>query len=214
MLKKLVASLALAALALAPIAPAAAQVNLNLNGPVPTIDTTNTPIDPATKQGQATQLTAQQAIQAANGVPTDPYTLTYDGTAASQISLLKGEVYLLRSLLANYVAPGTIAPASNTVTTVLPQITPTAGSAISFGTTAATLLPALPTRHFMTIQVQGAPDTTGTNGCWINGIAGATADANSLFIARGGYFESATHVGTGVISIICSATLAVYSRQG
>ena len=101
------------------------------------------------------------------------------------------------------------------MTPLLPQVAATAGLAVSFGTTATPLFNANTARHFIVLQVQGAQDTTGAVGCWINGSGTATNDANSLFIARGSYFESSTHVGTGAISIVCSAAnMAVYSRQG
>ena len=163
--------------------------------------------------------TTQTMCTAVQSDSSQAYCFVYHDSTGAQVDLATKALQTtgnasLATLAGTVAAAGTAAATSQTVTTVLPQITATAGTATSFGTSAATLFAANASRHFMTIQVQGAPDTTGTNGCYINGIAGATADANSLFIARGGYFESATHVGTGAVSIICTGTMAVYSRQG
>ncbi len=92
-------------------------------------------------------------------------------------------------------APGTSAMTANgmqgvtggvpvNVTNLLPQLTSTAGLAISFGTSAATLFNANAARHFITIQVQGTPDTTGAHGCYINGIGSATLDARTACSSR------------------------------
>lgn len=121
-----------------------------------------------------------------------------------------GQATNTAAITATQATPGTLASSAQTVTTVLPQLSPTQGSAISFGTTAATLFAANAGRHFIVVQVQGS-----SGGCYINGTATATADANSLYIPAGGYYESATHVGTGAVSIVCTAaTTPVYSRQG
>ncbi|WP_298690169.1 hypothetical protein [uncultured Sphingomonas sp.] len=188
---------ALAALSLASVTPAMAA-NLSI------------------KDGAGTTQTMCTGVQSDSS---QAYCFVYHNAAGAQEDLATKALQTsgnssLATLAGTVAAAGTAATTAQTVTTVLPQITATAGTAISFGTSAATLFAANASRHFMTIQVQGAPDTTGTNGCYINGISGATADANSLFIARGGYFESGTHVGTGVVSIICTGTMAVYSRQG
>jgi len=95
------------------------------------------------------------------------------------------------------------------VTAVLPQIVSTSRSGV-FGTTAAQLMPANPTRRFIQVQVQNSAT------CYISGLATATADQNSLLLPGGGQlFESSTHVTTGAISIICTAaSTPVYAREG
>lgn len=182
------------------------------------IDTTGTQIDPATKQQQQAMLDRLGAIDGAAAT-------TFDATPSTLLAQAKQQSGKLATLAGTVGAAG--APTGNAqtvqgspngtpinVSPLLPQLTATPGTAISFGTSAATLFNANAARHFIALQVQGAPDTAGTNGCWINGSTTATADANSLFIPRGSYFESTTHVGVGAISIICSATFGVYSRQG
>ena len=95
------------------------------------------------------------------------------------------------------------------VTAVLPQITAISRSGL-FGTTAAQLMPANPSRRFIQVQVQNSAT------CYISGISAATADQNSLLLPGGGQlFESSTHVTTGAISIICTAaSTPVYAREG
>jgi len=95
------------------------------------------------------------------------------------------------------------------VTAVLPQITATSRSGL-FGTTAAQLMPANPSRRFIQVQVQNSAT------CYISGLSTATADQNSLLLPGGGQlFESSTHVTTGAISIICTAaSTPVYAREG
>lgn len=106
---------------------------------------------------------------------------------------------------------GTAYDASNppSVISVLPQIVSTSRSGV-FGTTAAQLMPANPTRRFIQVQVQNSAT------CYISGLATATADQNSLLLPGGGQlFESSTHVTTGAISIICTAaSTPVYAREG
>lgn len=81
----------------------------------------------------------------------------------------------------------------------------------SFGTTPAPLMPANPARRGWSIQVQAAA----TVNCYVNGTATATADYHSLMIPGGNYTENPFgHVGTGALSIICSApATAVYARE-
>ena len=201
MLKKLVAGLALAALALAPVAPVAAQVSLNLNQPQPTVDTTGAAINPATKEGQASQLTAQQATAA--NTSTVAGTVTAPGTAATTAQGIQGS------------SGGLPVTTSN----LLPQITATAGLVATVGTSAVTLFNANPNRHFIVVQVQSS-----AGDCFINGIGTASAtDGSSLGIPRsptsssnvGGLYEPSTHIGTGAVSIVCTAAgTVVYSRQG
>lgn len=79
----------------------------------------------------------------------------------------------------------------------------------SVGTTAVTLMPANAARRGYAVQVQSASAS-----CYINGSGTATADYNSLQIGPGGYFQPDHHVGTGAISIVCSAAnVAVYARE-
>ncbi|WP_404713206.1 hypothetical protein [Sphingomonas sp. MMS24-J13] len=98
---------------------------------------------------------------------------------------------------------------TTSVTQFLPQLSTTDRGG-TFGTSAAQLMPANASRHFVVVQVQST-----TASCYINGTTTATADYHSLQIVAGAYYESATHVGTGAISIICTgASTSVYAREG
>lgn len=81
---------------------------------------------------------------------------------------------------------------------------------VSAGTTATALMPANPARRGFAVQNQSA-----ASDCYISGQAGATADYHSLKIPAGSYYESpGTHVGTGAISIVCTAAATpVYARE-
>lgn len=114
-------------------------------------------------------------------------------------------------------APGTSATTAVTVQgatagVALPvnavlRVTTTNRSAV-VGTTATNLMAANTSRQGFAIQVQGS------GACYINGLATATADQNSLMIPAGGYFETTTHVGTGAVSIICTvASTPVWARE-
>ena len=78
------------------------------------------------------------------------------------------------------------------------------------GTTALTLMPANLARRGFVVQNQSASAT-----CYISGQATATVDYHSLLIAAGAYYEtSPTHVGSGAVSIICTAAnVPIYSRE-
>lgn len=80
----------------------------------------------------------------------------------------------------------------------------------SVGTTAVTLMPANAARRGFQIQNQSASAS-----CYISGLAAATADWHSLLIAPGAYYETPpTHVGTGAISIVCTAAgTPVFARE-
>lgn len=186
-----------------------------------TLDTTLTQIDPATKQLQQAEIAALGSLLQAGGnvavtgsLPAFAATPTFNLGTLNGAATSAAQATNTSAITATQAATGSIAATAQTVTTTLPQITATPGLAVSYSSTAATLFNANASRHFMVIQVQGAPDTTGSTGCYINAVGAATADANSLYIPRGGYYESATHVGAGAVSIICTATMAVYSRQG
>lgn len=79
------------------------------------------------------------------------------------------------------------------------------------GTTAVTLIPANTSRRWFSVQNQ-----SGSASCYISGQATATADYHSLLIGPGALYETPpTHVGTGVISIVCTAAgTSVYAREG
>lgn len=78
------------------------------------------------------------------------------------------------------------------------------------GTTAVTLMAANAARRGYAIQVQSASAS-----CYINGLAMATAGYNSLQIGSNAYYQTPpTHVGTGAISIICTAVATpVFARE-
>lgn len=81
------------------------------------------------------------------------------------------------------------------------------GAAI--GTTAVTLMPANANRRGFAVQVQSTSAS-----CYLNGQATATADLHSLQVGPGGYFETATNVGTGALSIVCTgAATPVFARE-
>ena len=109
-------------------------------------------------------------------------------------------------------ADGTCVPVS--ATNPLPVDTVTRSTATDrgglFGTTAAQLMPANAARRGIHLQNQSTSAS-----CWISGQATATADWHSLLIGPGVFYESApTHVGTGAISIICSAAnVPFYARE-
>jgi hypothetical protein len=74
--------------------------------------------------------------------------------------------------------------------------------------TSATLTAANPARRGFSVQNQ----TSGA--CYLSGLATATADFHSLLIPAGSLYESKdSHVGTGALSVICSAAGGVYGRQ-
>lgn len=77
------------------------------------------------------------------------------------------------------------------------------------GTSAVTIMAANATRRGFSVQNQSASAS-----CYINGTRTATADYHSLVVGPTGYFEPDHHVGTGAISIICTAaSTPVYARE-
>lgn len=115
---------------------------------------------------------------------------------------------------------GTCAPVSTTnpmpvsggtgggIDTVVKGAAVDRGAAV--GMAAVTLLAANPARRGFALQVQSTSAS-----CYINGATAATADFHSLLVAPGAYYETpSTHVGTGAISIICTAAATpVYARE-
>ncbi len=79
------------------------------------------------------------------------------------------------------------------------------------GTTAVTLAPENAARRGWAIQVQAGSAVS----CYVNGTAAATADYHSLQVGGGGYYQSPDgHVGTGALSVVCSAAnTSVYMRE-
>lgn len=77
-------------------------------------------------------------------------------------------------------------------------------------TTAVTLMPANSLRRGYVIQNQSASAS-----CYINGLTTASTDWHSLLIPPGGYYETpSTHVGGGVVSVICTgASTPVFVRE-
>ena len=80
----------------------------------------------------------------------------------------------------------------------------------SIGTSATTLIASNGSRRGYSIQNQS---TTAT--CYVSNIATATADFHSLQIGPGGFYESSSvNIGTGAVSIICSAaSTPIYARE-
>ncbi len=87
---------------------------------------------------------------------------------------------------------------------------PAADRGASVGTSAIILIPANAARRGFSVQVQSASAS-----CYINGQATASADFHSLLIPAGSLYETPdTHVGTGAVSIVCSAAATpVYARE-
>lgn len=78
------------------------------------------------------------------------------------------------------------------------------------GTAAAQIAPANATRRGLILQNQSASATI-----YVNLLAAATADRDSLMLPPGAYWESpATWVGTGAVSAIATATgTPLYARE-
>lgn len=147
----------------------------------------------------------------------NPLAVTQSGTWTVNLGSLNGAA-TNAAQTAVQSAPGTSAATAVTVQgatagVALPvnavlRATTTSRSAV-VGTTATNLMAANTSRQGFAIQVQGS-----SGACYINGLATATADQNSLMIPAGGYFETTTHVGTGAVSIICTvASTPVWARE-
>ena len=172
----------------------------------------------ASAANQTTQITAANLTNTRIGDITSPAT----GSTNARLSVLDTRLQAVITALGTplqaggSVTLGGTLPAFATVPTVdtVVKATSTDRGAV-VGTTAVQLMAANASRRGFSVQVQGAPDTNGATGCWISGQATATADYHSLYIGRGTYFETApSHVGTGAISVICSAaSISVYARE-
>lgn len=78
------------------------------------------------------------------------------------------------------------------------------------GTTAVQLMPANPVRRGIVVQVQSS-----TASCYLSAQATATLDYHSLLVNPMSYYESSpSHVGTGPLSVVCTAPgTSVYARE-
>ncbi|MGU3286442.1 hypothetical protein [Methylobacterium mesophilicum] len=152
------------------------------------------PSGAATATAQGTGNTSLTAIAAASGAPADTAAAD-DISAASVVALLKRISAGIRGLL--------------TVDTVVKATSTSRSGTIAAGGTSQPLMPANTSRRGFVIQNQSPGDL------YINGLATATADQNSLKISSGDYYETQiNHVGTGALSIIGATTgQAFYSRE-
>lgn len=95
--------------------------------------------------------------------------------------------------------------AATAVDTVVKATSVSRSGTIATGGTAQQLMAANANRRGFVLQNQSSGDL------YINGLATATADNNSLKIGAGGYYETPVHhVGTGAISIIGATAGAAY----
>jgi hypothetical protein len=164
-----------------------------------TLAAIGTPLQAGGTIGAVTSITNPVAVTGSFYQTTQPVSAaalplpTGAATAAKQDSLL--------------TALGSPVQAGSTISNVI-QATATDRGAV-IGTTAVTLMAANPTRKSFSLQNQSA-----TASCYINGTTTATADYHSLLVGPGGYFEPDHHVGTGAISVVCSAAAtSVYARE-
>lgn len=142
------------------------------------------PTGAATATNQTTANTSLAAIQTS---------LTTSATSAKQDALL--------------AAVGNPVQANTALSNVIQAVATDFGAVV--GTVALPLMPANAARKGWSIQNQST-----TASCYVNGTTTATPDYHSLLIGPGGYYEPDHHVGTGVLSIICTAAAtSVYARS-
>jgi hypothetical protein len=169
----------------------------SITAPV-TIGASALPTGAALESTQATLFKAGQAVGAVASI-TAPVTIgtsalpTGAATSAKQDSLL--------------AAVGSPVQAGSTLSNVVQATTTDRGQIV--GGSAVQLMAANSARRGFSIQNQST-----TASCYINGTAVATADYHSLLVGPGGFYEPDHHVGTGAISVICTAaSTPVYSRE-
>ena len=115
----------------------------------------------------------------------------------------------LASILAALGAP---LQAGGKVDTVIVAVSANRGASFT-SSAAVTLMAANTSRRGLQIQNQGS------SSCYLNGLATATADFNSLLIPAGGLYESLPqHTTQGAVSVICpsatsSSPVPVYARE-
>lgn len=133
---------------------------------------------------------------AVTGTTTDAVYASNDGSAAGTIvSILKSIFVALKNLIS--------------VDTVVKAVSVSRSGTIATGNTQQQLMPANSSRRGIIIQNQSSGDL------YINSLANATLDQNSLRIPSGALYASDPHhAGTGAISIIGATTgQAFYARE-